>query len=260
MSSNQERAPSRWASGLGIGLALLSLAWMGRLVEREERLLLIVAVFAASTAYQWGVQFVRTGTDLWKGPQRGWTGIRLAAQVLALPLYVLFLLWIWRPDWLPQRITYDFIANRHVTERLVDPALLKTDRWDILGQERDVLFVHPTAAGSTALVYPLKIEVHTTLRAELAVAPEAWTAEGDGVTFSVYVEDAAGMHLVYARYVDPKHHELDRRWIPMWIDLTPFAGRGVVRLILVTGSGPAGDLRYDWAGWGEPRLEKPGWP
>ncbi len=242
-------------------MALLSLALMGRLVEGEERLFLAAAAITAILAYLWGVQLVRACAGLWKGPRRGWAGLRLAALALAMPIYAWLLLWSWRPDWLPQRITYDFIANRHVTERLVDPALLKVDRWDILGQERDVLFVHPTTAGSTALVYPLKIEPRTTLRAELAMAPEAWTAEGDGVTFSVYVEDAAGMHLVYARYVDPKHHELDRRWIPMRIDLSSFSGaRGVVRLILVTGSGPAGDLRYDWAGWGEPRLEQPVWP
>jgi hypothetical protein len=233
---------------------------MGRLAERQDRLFLAAAAITAILAYAWGVQLARACGSLWKGPQRGRAGLCLAALALGPPIYAFFLLWVWRPDWLPQRATYDFIANRQVTERLVDPALLKVDRWDILGQERDVLFVHPTAAGSTALVYPLKIEPRTTLRAELAVAPEAWTAEGDGVTFSVYVEDAAGMHLVYARYVDPKHHELDRRWISMQIDLSPFSGRGVVRLILVTGSGPAGDLRYDWAGWGAPRLERPVWP
>ena len=151
------------------------------------------------------------------------------------------------------------IANRGVTERLVDPALLKVEQWEILDEGRDVLFVHPAPSGSTALVYPVKIESATTFRADLAAAPEAWTLEGDGLTFSLYVEDDAGMHLVYSRYVDPKHHQQDRRWVPMQVNLTPFGGK-VVRLILVVGSGPAGDRRYDWAGWGEPRLERPVWP
>ena len=170
-----------------------------------------------------------------------------------------FALWAFRPDLLPQQVYYDLVANRHVTERLVDPALLKVEPWEILGEERVVLFVHPTSSGSTALVYPVMVEPGTTMGAHLAMAPEAWALEGDGVTFSVYVEDDAGIHLVHGRYVDPKHHQQDRRWLPLQVNLTPFSGK-LVRLILVVGSGPAGDGRYDWAGWGEPQLSRPIWP
>jgi hypothetical protein len=184
-------------------------------------------------------------------------GLILVAAGLALAVW--FFLWALRPSLLPQDTYYDLIANRSVTERLVDPALLKVEQWDILDEERDVLFVHPAASGSIALVYPVKIEAATTFRADLAAAPEAWTLEGDGVTFSLYVEDSAGMHLVDSRYVDPKHHQQDRRWVPMEVNLARFRGE-VVRLILVVGSGPAGDRRYDWAGWGEPHLRRPVWP
>ena len=67
------------------------------------------------------------------------------------------------------------------------------------------------------------------------------------------------MHLVYSRYLDPKHHQQDRRWVPIQVSLAPFAGK-LARLILAVGTGPAGDWRYDWAGWGEPRLERAAWP
>lgn len=73
------------------------------------------------------------------------------------------------------------------------------------------------------------------------------------------MEDEAGFHLLYSRYVDPKHQQQDKQWIPVQADLSSFAGK-LVRIILVTGSGPAGDLRYDWAGWGAPRLTRPVWP
>ena len=88
-----------------------------------------------------------------------------------------------------------------------------------------IVGVRRTSSGSTALVYPVRIRPRTALHAHLAVAPEAWAKEGDGVTFSVYVEDEAGMHLVYGRYVDPKHHEQDRRWLPLRVDLSPFSGK-----------------------------------
>jgi hypothetical protein len=188
--------------------------------------------------------------------------LRLCGLILlaaGLTLGVWFFLWALHPALLPQDVYYDLVANRGVTKRLVDPALVKLEQWEILDEERDVLFVHPAPSGSTALVFPVKIEPATTFQADLAVAPEAWTLEGDGLTFSLYVEDDAGMHLVYSRYVDPKHHQQDRRWVPMQVNLAAFRGE-LVRLILVVGSGPAGDQRYDWAGWGEPRLGRPLWP
>ena len=246
-------------SRLGILLALLSLPLIGWLAEQEVRLFLAFAVVTVAVAYLWGLGIASAWHGLWRSQRRGLYLLGLMVLLPVLPLYGWFVLEALRPDLLPQRTSYDFIANRHITERLVDPALIKADRWDILGQEKQVLFVHPAAAGSTALVYPLKIEPRTTLQADLAVAPEAWTAEGDGVTFSVYVEDEAGMHLVYSRYVDPKHHQQDKRWLPMRVSLSAFDGK-LVRLILVTNSGPAGDLRYDWAGWGELCLKRPIWP
>lgn len=219
-----------------------------------------------SLAYM-AVTWVALGLWGW-GLQRGWQRLRhrwywrwlwAAGLVALLPVYLLASIWWLHPDILPRRVAYDFIANRQVTEQLVDPALLKVERWNILDQEREVLFVHPAASGSTALVYPVVVESRTAFHAELAVAPEAWTEEGDGVTFSVYVEDDAGMHLLISRYVDPKHHQQDRRWVPMRANLSPFEGK-LVRIILAVNSGPAGDMRHDWSGWGEPRLERPAWP
>jgi hypothetical protein len=53
--------------------------------------------------------------------------------------------------------------------------------------------------------------------------------------------------------VDPKRNDSDRRWHPHVVDLSGYAGQ-TVTLVFETGTGPAGDYRYDWAGWGEPRL------
>ena len=107
-----------------------------------------------------------------------WIGLALLLSLAGLGLYLWLSLWTLRPDLLPQRACYDLVANRQ--------ALLKVERWEILGQERQVLFVHPAPSGSTALVYPVYIEPGATLRADLAVAPEAWAADGDGVTGRSY--------------------------------------------------------------------------
>jgi hypothetical protein len=200
---------------------------------------------------------IQRGTETTGQPPRKRLLWLLAIPVLCAGLGLL--LWRVGPSLLPQSSYYDFVANYRVTERLVGPDLFKIERWEISGDSKDVLFVHPAPGGSTALVYPVRLEPNSVFRSDLAVAPEAWVMDGDGVTFSLYVEDEAGMHLLYSCYVDPKHHEQDRRWLPMRVDLAPFRGK-LVRLILAVGSGPAGDRRNDWAGWGAPRLEHPAWP
>ena len=252
---------------LTVAAVLLSVGLAGYLAGREGRVSLAFALVTATVLYLWslGLRWACLAFSPGGGIEGGRRHRRylhllgLVGLLAGLGLYLWFSLWALHPDLLPQRAWYDFVANRQVAERLVDPALLKVERWEILDQEREVLFVHPAPSGSTALVYPVRIEPRTTLRAHLAMAPEAWAVEGDGVTFSVYVEDEAGMHLLYSRYVDPKHHEQDKRWLPIQMDLSPFSGK-LVCVILVVGSGPAGDRRYDWAGWGEPCLGRPIWP
>lgn len=184
--------------------------------------------------------------------------INALSIILLTAIVFLFLIYGLSPGLLTQYSYYDFIANRHVTERLVDPSLFKVESWNILDQTKDVLFTHPAESGSTALVYPAMIQPRTTFRTDIAIAPEAWQGEGDGVVFSVYVEDDAGMHLLYSQYVDPKHHQADRNWLPVQVNLSRYQGE-LVRIILATGSGPAGDRRYDWAGWGNPVLTQPAW-
>jgi len=236
---------------------LLTLAGMGWLSGPPGHVFLGWAMVTAVIFYLGGLGLARIWSGLRRRRYRYLLG--LLGLGLSLGLYGWFLVWFLRPELLPHRLVYDFIAHRRVTERLVDPELFKTEQWDIMDRRHQVLFVHPTSAGNTTLVYPVRVEPYTHLRAHLAVAPEAWSKEGDGVTFSVYVEDEAGIHLLYSRYVDPKHHQQDKRWLPLQVDLSAFAGK-LVRIILVTGSGPAGDQRYDWAGWGELRLERPLWP
>ncbi len=233
---------------------VLSLALTVVLVDQTGRVL-VVFVFSTTVALiLWTGIVWRVGQA--PGRRRYKHIFSLLVLLVALGGYGLVSVWLLRPDWLPQRRWYDFVADRQVTERLVDPTLFKVEQWNMLGETHQVLFVHPAASGSTALVYPVKIEPRTAFCADLAVAPEAWGQAGDGVTFSVYVEDEAGMHSVYSQYVDPKHQQQDRRWLPIRVDLGAFSGK-LVRFILVTGSGPAGDRTYDWAGWGDPYLERP---
>jgi len=183
-----------------------------------------------------------------------WFGV--AAFLLGLVGYTAYQL---RPEIFPQHAWYDFIEHRDVTLRLVDQSLIKVESWEIEGLTQNALFIHPAETGSTTLVYPVMIRPNTTFAADIALAPGSWQLPGDGVTFSLFIEDRTGIRLLYSLYVDPKHHQQDRRWIPVRVNLEPYSGE-LVRVILSVNSGPAGDARNDWSGWGNPRLEQPSLP
>ena len=76
------------------------------------------------------------------------------------------------------------------------------------------------------------------------------------MTFAVYTVSDQDYQQVFSTYIDPKQNPNDRRWHPNIIDLSEYAGQ-TVTIIFETGTGPAGDYRNDWAGWGEPRLLVP---
>lgn len=77
------------------------------------------------------------------------------------------------------------------------------------------------------------------------------------MTFSRYVRTADQPQAkVFSRYVDPKKVLQDRRWIDVEVPLGRFAGEQVT-LVLETTPGSAGDNRFDWAGWRQPRLFVP---
>ena len=102
----------------------------------------------------------------------------------------------------------------------------------------------------------LPVGRQTWLQAALTLDPAVWQAPtGDGVRFVVDVAplDALGRPgppaTALDRAVNPRARTEERQWLPVEVDLSPWAGQ-VVRLTLRTL--PRDDLTNDWAGWGNP--------
>ena len=90
-------------------------------------------------------------------------------------------------------------------------------------------------------------------RSFIGMPPASWNQASDGVSFNLrIVAEGKEIELLQST-IDPKHNAQDRRWLPMEVNLTQWAGKPVT-MILWTKTGPAGDNRYDWAGWGDPRI------
>jgi len=93
--------------------------------------------------------------------------------------------------------------------------------------------------------------------ASLAVDPSAWSKEGDGVLFRLGVS-GRGMEYeeLLNQHLDPAANKSERRWVPVAVDLSAWAGREI-NLILSTNASVRGrpdDVRNDLALWCAPTL------
>jgi hypothetical protein len=106
---------------------------------------------------------------------------------------------------------------------------------------------------------PAQLTYHLTLpvdriefRSRIAMAPESWDWGGDGSTFAVWLENAAGDRtILFEQYVSNAQPE--RGWYDVRVPMEQYAGQ-TITLTLVTDPGPAGDTTGDWAGWDSPRI------
>lgn len=116
---------------------------------------------------------------------------------------------------------------------------------------RRAIFAHPTSR----IAWRVAIPAGGRLRTDLAIHPNGWLG-GDGVMFRVQVAPAGGRPAeLLARHVNPQMRA-DRRWIPIDLDLSPYAGQAVDVTFVTEPSrtGVPPDGSYDWALWGEPRI------
>ena len=93
--------------------------------------------------------------------------------------------------------------------------------------------------------------------ASLALDPSVWEQPGDGVLFRLGVSGSGiGYEELLNQRLDPAANKSERRWVPVAIDLSAWAGREI-NLILSTNASVPGrpdDLRNDLAIWGAPML------
>ena len=93
-----------------------------------------------------------------------------------------------------------------------------------------------------------------TVRAWVALRPDAWGRDGDGVVFRIGVSTDNVYQVVARVHIDPRNRVEDRRWVPIEAALDSYAGKAV-RLVFSTDASEdpsRGDSRNDLALWGDP--------
>ena len=177
--------------------------------------------------------------------------------LLAVALAVIIVLgfWIWRRGSIPQEI--DLIAAFPTAEKRT--SLSAVDRaFNIVsitidGQSQRAIFMHPTSR----LIWKVTVPHNGWLRTSLALRPESWKLEGDGVLFRIGVSDGRKYDELLNQHVNPHAVPEDRRWIPVTVDLSPYAGQQVDVIFNTNNSPPRtrpADQRNDWAVWGSPQI------
>ncbi len=189
--------------------------------------------------------------------------IRGGVALVVLLLAIVAIVWLFNllnANQLAQmKVSYDFIDHLAEVIHPIPPGEGETtveQNWTVDQVTERVLNQSPAFVGSSRILYQVNVPDRSKLAFDVAMNPESWGLEGDGVAFMVFTVADGNTHQVFSTYIDPKHNIADRRWYPYTIDLSDYSGK-LVTFIFETNVGPMGDFRYDWAGWGNPRLLVP---
>lgn len=108
----------------------------------------------------------------------------------------------------------------------------------------------------TRVKWKVRIPDDAWLSVSLGVHPETWSKEGDGVYFYVGVSDGKLYEDLFTQHVHPQANQGDRKWIPLMVDLSAYAGEEMEIIFNAVNSRPgqANDPRNDLALWGAPQI------
>lgn len=146
------------------------------------------------------------------------------------------------------------------------PMLAQAEKRSTLPVEEGIKTISVTINGETKqailerdagrIQFPITVPADAWFSASIAVDPASWGKEGDGVLFRMGVSANGTYEELLNQHVDPVANSSDRRWIPVALDLSAYAGREV-RLVLSTNPsvpGKAPDTRNDMGVWGAPSV------
>jgi hypothetical protein len=82
------------------------------------------------------------------------------------------------------------------------------------------------------------------------------TVEGNGVYFYAGVSDGKSFEQLFNQTLNPFANASERRWVPVTVDLSAYAGEEINLILNTVASGPGGppDDRGDMPLWGAPEV------
>jgi len=148
----------------------------------------------------------------------------------------------------------DLIEQFETAEKRPDASSFSIAELDLNGESKRSIAVEP--APGTRLTWRIRVPDNGWFFVSLGMRPEAWEQEGNGVYFMVGISDGRTYDELLVQHVNPFGDPTNRRWIPVYVDISAYGGEQV-DLILNTRPGPPKqdtDMRHDYAIWGAPEI------
>src|SRR5215204_4393315 len=112
------------------------------------------------------------------------------------------------------------------------------------------------APANGRIIFHVRVPEDGWLKVSLGLKPEAWAVEGNGVYFYAGVSDGRSFEKLFDQTLNPFANASERRWIPVTVDLSAYAGEEMDIIFNTVASGPGGppDDRGDMPLWGVPEI------
>jgi hypothetical protein len=123
---------------------------------------------------------------------------------------------------------------------------------DLNGDKKRAIFTTPPSR----FTWKVRVPEDGWLKVGLGMKPESWDKEGNGVWFYVGISDGRNFEELFSQHLDPYNNKPDRRWVPVFVDLSAYAGEevNVVFNTRTSAERTPEDPRNDLALWGAPEI------
>jgi hypothetical protein len=177
---------------------------------------------------------------------------RTTLTVVVILVLILAGWWLFRRE--NAANTIDLVAQFESAKKQPNAGVFEVTEATLKDETKRAIAVTPSAG--TRLTWKITVPDDGWLWVWVGLKPEAWDKAGDGVKFHVGVSDGRAYEQLFTQHVDPFNTPSDRRWTPVKIDLSAYAGEQV-DLIFNTNSsepGKGNNTSNDLALWGSPEI------
>src|SRR6266540_4172894 len=146
----------------------------------------------------------------------------------------------------------DLLATYEQAQKSPASGVFQVTDADLNGDKKRAIY---TVAPSR-IIWKAHIPEDGWLKVDLGMKPEAWDKEGNGVWYYVGVSDGHAFEELFSQHLDPYNNKSDRRWVPVFVDLSAYAGEdvNVVFNTRTSAEHTPEDPRNDLALWGAPEI------
>lgn len=148
-------------------------------------------------------------------------------------------------------VAIDLVANlEKATQRRPSPEAFRVIDVALAGESKKSIYV----AEPSRLIWEETIPSQAWLQVSLGVREEAWAREGAGVLFMVGISQNGRYEELVSLIVNPFANAGDRQWLPVLLDLSPWAGQRVELVLNTRVAHPEASAANHLALWGAPAI------